>query len=137
MTLNRYIAMRMIVEIVGAVACAAQIFRNDTLTSLIIAGLVTLLWLIGEIWIVRVLDRERPRTDELSDQHQLTAFRFAFFIMIAVLVAIGVVGMLATLVSHVPFVVPPMLLPAVAMLALAVADARYLWLEHDGGTDED
>ena len=30
-----------------------------------------------------------------------------------------------------------MLLPALAMCALAISDIRYLWLEHDAGTEGD
>ena len=57
---------------------------------------------------------------------------------VAILVVLGFAGMIATLFRHAPFTVPAMALPTLGMLALAIADARYLWLEHEGGnTDED
>ena len=58
--------------------------------------------------------------------------------LVVALVVLGFAGMIVTLFRHVPFAVPSMALPTLGMLALAIADARYLWLEHEGGnTDED
>ena len=125
MTFNRYILFRMVVEFVGAIACAIQMFQHHT-------------WAVGEIWLSTVYNRAHPRRDELSDEHQATAIRFTFFVLVVALVALGFAGMIATLFRHVPFTVPAMALPTLSMLALAIADARYLWLEHEGGdTDED
>ena len=82
--------------------------------------------------------RAPPRRDELSDEHQATAIRFTFFVLVVALVVLGFAGMIVTLFRHAPFTVPAMALPTLGMLALAIADARYLWLEHEGGdTDED
>ena len=67
-----------------------------------------------------------------------SAIRFTFFVLVVALVVLGFAGMIVTLFRHVPFAVPAMALPTLGMLALAIADARYLWLEHEGGdTDED
>ena len=68
--------------------------------------------------------------------------QFALISLVGFLVVIGfiytVLNLVRPLVVH---VIPPMLLPALAMYALAVSDIRYLWLEHDvddaGDDDED
>mgnify|MGYP000284422969 CR=1 FL=1 len=61
-----------------------------------------------------------------------------FFVLVGGVWLLGWGGMFVTLFRHAPFTVPAMALPTLGMLALAIADARYLWLEHEGGdTDED
>ncbi|KFI96161.1 hypothetical protein [Bifidobacterium stellenboschense] len=140
MTFNRYVAFRMAVEVIGGVACAMQAVRDDDLSALIVTTIVALIWVAGETRVIRMLRRERPRTDELSDQHQLQAARFALLSFVAVACVAGFVGMLASLATGRSFVMPPMVLPALAMFALACADARYLWLERGeapGDGDED
>ncbi|OZG64516.1 hypothetical protein BHAP_0977 [Bifidobacterium hapali] len=140
MTFNRYIAFRMITELIGAAACITQVYYNNNLNGIIITGVIALVWILGEIWTVIVFNRANPRTDELSDMHQYSAYRFAMLTLVIALTIIGFAGMLYTLVTRVPIEVGPMVLPSLAMLALAIADARYLWLEHDGtsgGDDED
>lgn len=137
MTFNRYVAFRMAVELVGGVACALQAVRDDDLSGMIVTALVTPIWMVGEIRVVRVVRREHPRTDELSDQHQLMAARFAFLTFVAVSCVAGLAGMVASLLAGHRFTVPPMMLPALAMFALACADARYLWLERDGSSEDD
>lgn len=138
MTFNRYILFRMVVEFVGAIACAIQMFQHHTWPGIITMGVFALVWAVGEIWLSTVYNRAHPRRDELSDEHQATAIRFTFFVLVVALVVLGFAGMIATLFRHVPFTVPAMALPTLSMLALAIADARYLWLEHEGGdTDED
>ena len=137
MTFNRYILFRMVVEFVGAIACAIQMFQHHTWPGIITMGVFALVWAIGEIWLSTVYNRAHPRRDELSDEHQATAIRFTFFVLVVALVVLGFAGMIATLFRHAPFTVPAMALPTLGMLALAIADARYLWLEHEGGnTDE-
>ncbi|NEG88761.1 hypothetical protein GFD25_01800 [Bifidobacterium aerophilum] len=129
----------MVTELIGAIACITQVFRNDNLNGIIITGIIALVWVVGEIWTVMVFNRDNPRTDELSDKHQYAAYRFALLALVIALTVIGFAGMLYTLVTKTPIMVGPMMLPSLAMLALSVADARYLWLEHDGfaGGDDD
>ena len=133
MTFNRYILFRMVVEFVGAIACAIQMFQHHTWPGIITMGVFALVWAIGEIWLSTVYNRAHPRRDELSDEHQATAIRFTFFVLVVALVVLGFAGMTATLFRHAPSTVPAMALPTLGMLALAIADARYLWLEHEGG----
>lgn len=133
MNFNRYIALRAIVEFVGAVACATQLFQHRTWPGIIMMSSIALLWIIGELWLTMVYNRAHPRRDELSDEHQATAIRFTFFILVAALVVLGFIGMIVSLFKHVPFNIPAMALPTLGMLALAIADARYLWLERAGG----
>ena len=133
MNFNRYIALRAIVEFVGAVACATQLFQHRTWPGIITMSLIALFWAIGELWLTMVYNRAHPRRDELSDEHQATANRFTFFILVAALVVLGFIGMIVSLFKHVPFNIPAMALPTLGMLALAIADARYLWLERAGG----
>ena len=78
MTFNRYILFRMIVEFVGAIACAIQMFQHHTWPGIITMGVFALVWAIGEIWLSTVYNRAHPRRDELSDEHQATAIRFTF-----------------------------------------------------------
>ena len=56
-----------------------------------------------------------PRRDELSDEHQATAIRFTFFVLVVALVVLGFAGMIATLFRHAPFTVPAMALPTLGM----------------------
>lgn len=133
MNFNRYIALRAIVEFVGAVACATQLFQHRTWPGIIMMSLIALFWAIGELWLTMVYNRAHPRRDELSDEHQATAIRFTFFILVAALVVLGFIGMIVSLFKHVPFNIPAMALPTLGILALAIADARYLWLERAGG----
>ena len=133
MTFNLYISFRMVVEFVGAVACATQLFQHRTWPGIIMMSSIALLWIIGELWLTMVYNRAHPRRDELSDEHQATAIRFTFFILVAALVVLGFIGMIVSLFKHVPFNIPAMALPTLGMLALAIADARYLWLERAGG----
>lgn len=137
MNFNRYIALRAIVEFVGAVACATQLFQHRTWPGIIMMSLIALFWAIGELWLTMVYNRAHPRRDELSDEHQATAIRFTFFILVAALVVLGFIGMIVSLFKHVPFNIPAMALPTLGMLALAIADARYLWLERAGGGNEE
>ena len=137
MNFNRYIALRAIVEFVGAVACATQLFQHRTWPGIIMMSLIALFWAIGELWLTMVYNRAHPRRDELSDEHQATAIRFTFFILVAALVVLGFIGMIVSLFKHVPFNIPAMALPTLGMLALAIADARYLWLERAGGENGD
>lgn len=140
MTFNRYITLRMFVELIGGVACSAQMLYEGTITGLIVTTVVAVFWIAGQLCVVTILRRESPRTDELSDDHQNSAFRFAFFALIAALMIFGFAGMILPLLTHTPFDLSPMLLPTLTMFALALADARYLWLENslsNGDDDED
>lgn len=139
MTFNRYVAMRMAIELLGAVCCAATIIGGDSLAGVIVTACVALVWVIGEACVLALVRRSEPRTDELSDEHQDSAFRTAFLVLVAVMVVLGFGGLVARLAGAPLPALDPMLLPTLAMLALAGADARYLWLErsHDGGDDED
>ena len=133
MTFNRYILLRMATEAVGAFACLLQSLRSHTIAGLVATALVALVWIGGEIWVMVRFRRANPRSDELSDQHQLHAYRFACTALIVMLCAVGFGAMLLTLLSHETHEIPAMALPALAMAALALADGRYLWLEHAGG----
>ena len=139
MTFNRYMFLRMIVEFVGVVCCTVQLFSGTNLVGLIITGVIALLWAGGEIWVATILNRQSPRRDELSDEHQKQATEFAFITMLTLLVALGFLLMALSLVWHTAIGFPPIGLPAIAMTALVISDARYLWLEHSGSgaIDED
>ena len=139
MTFNRYMFLRMIVEFVGVVCCTVQLFSGTNLVGLIITGVIALLWAGGEIWVATILNRQSPRRDELSDEHQKQATEFAFMTMLTLLVALGFLLMALSLVWHTAIGFPPIGLPAIAMTALVISDARYLWLEHSGSgaIDED
>ena len=82
-----------------------------------------------------------PRRDELSDMHQSAAIQFALVSLVGILVIVGFIYTTLNLIDRsIVHIIPPMLLPALAMCALAISDIRYLWLEHDtgtGGDDED
>ena len=108
MTFNRYILFRMVAEFVGAIACAIQMFQHHTWPGIITMGVFALVWAIGEIWLSTVYNRAHPRRDELSDEHQATAIRFTFFVLVVALVVLGFAGMIATLFRHAPFTVPAM-----------------------------
>ncbi|MCH9276177.1 hypothetical protein JS533_007825 [Bifidobacterium amazonense] len=140
MTFNRYIAFRMALEIVGAISCAVLVFVKNDLAGFLVTGVIALLWIVGEIVVITMFNRSNPRTDELSDRHQYAAVRFSFMTLVGALTIIGFAGMISSLAMHAPWNVSPMLLPTLAMLALSLSDARYLWLESDGlhgGDDED
>lgn len=138
MTFNRYIAMRAAVEIVGALACVLMMMIGHNFIGVIVTAVVALLWACGEIWVVQVLNKQHPRRDELSDQHQSKANQFAMWVLVAVLVALGFIYTVLNLrVLFVPYMIPPMVLPALAMGALALSDGYYLWLEHDGSNGDD
>ncbi|TPF85329.1 hypothetical protein BW13_11440 [Bifidobacterium sp. UTCIF-37] len=137
MTFNRYIASRMVVELIGAIACATQLFNDSSMFGLIATVSVAMFWVAGEIWVVLVFRRENPRSDELSDQHQLLSTRFAFITLVIILMVLGFANLLSGLLLRTYVMATPMILPTLAMLALTIADARYLWLEHQGDTGED
>lgn len=142
MTFNRYIRFRAVLECIGAISCVLMACIGNDLIGVIVAAASALLWIGGEVWVMTVYQRHHPRRDELSDMHQHKAMQFALVSLVGFLVVIGfvyaVLNLVRPLVVH---VIPPMMLPALAMYALAVSDIRYLWLEHDGddagGDDED
>ena len=101
MTFNRYILFRMVVEFVGAIACAIQMFQHHTWPGIITMGVFALVWAVGEIWLSTVYNRAHPRRDELSDEHQATAIRFTFFVLVVALVVLGFADMIVTLFSAV------------------------------------
>lgn len=139
MTFNRYMFLRMVVEFVGVVCCAVQLFVGNNLAGLLITGVIALFWACGEIWVATILKHQSPRRDELSDEHQKQATEFAFMVTLALLVAFGFLFMAFSLVTRITIPIPPISLTALAMTALVISDARYLWLEHNGlgETDED
>lgn len=59
-TFNRYILFRMVVEFVGAIACAIQMFQHHTWPGIITMGVFALVWAIGEIWLSTVYNRAHP-----------------------------------------------------------------------------
>ncbi|WP_278803121.1 hypothetical protein [Bifidobacterium pullorum] len=137
MTFNRYMFLRMIVEFVGVVCCAVQLFSGSTLVGLLITGVIALFWACGEIWVAVILNRQSPRRDELSDEHQRQATEFAFMVTLTLLVVLGFLFMALSLMWHMSIEFPPITLPAIAMTALVISDARYLWLEQHGMGDAD
>ena len=137
MTFNRYMFLRMIVEFVGVVCCAVQLFSGSTLVGLLITGVIALFWACGEIWVATILNRQSPRRDELSDEHQRQATEFAFMVTLTLLVVLGFLFMALSLMWHMSIEFPPITLPAIAMTALVISDARYLWLEQHGMGDAD
>lgn len=60
MTFNRYILFRMVVEFVGAIACAIQMFQHHTWPGIITMGVFALVWAVGEIWLSTVYNRAHP-----------------------------------------------------------------------------
>ncbi|MBW3081195.1 hypothetical protein KIH78_07405 [Bifidobacterium sp. 79T10] len=112
-------------------------FSDSNLIALAITVTVTLIWMVGEICVLLIFRRDNPRSDELSDRHQLLAIQFAFYALIAVLMVVGFAAIVSGLILRTFFMASPMALPALAMLALCIVDARYLWLEHQGGSNED
>lgn len=141
MTFNRYMAIRAVIELVGACSCLLMAVIGHDLVGAIIAAAVAVVWSIGEIWTVTTLRKANPRRDELSDLHQGAAMQSALLTLVAVLVVIGFIYTVLNLMNPLVIrVIPPMILPALAMAALALSDVIYLWLEHDGttgGDDED
>ncbi|OZG68571.1 hypothetical protein [Bifidobacterium eulemuris] len=137
MTFNRYISLRMVVEIVGAVCCALLLLFQNNLVGVIATAVVAVLWIVGEVLVFLVLDRQDPRRDELSDKHQSDAMQFALTTMIAVLILLGFVYTMLALLQPGMHQIRPMTLPTLAMAALALSDARYLWLEHQGAKGDD
>ena len=137
MTFNRYIFLRMIVEFIGVCCCTIQLFIGNTLVGLTVAGVVALLWVVGEIWVVMVLNRQSPRRDELSDEHQRQAMQFTFQLTLGLLVIVGIVIMMVSLLAHTPVYLPAIILPDIAMAALVISDSRYLWLERSGMGESD
>lgn len=141
MSLNRYIAFRMVVEIVGTLSCALTLVLRSDLAGTLVTLAVALVWVVGEVWMLIVLDRSNPRHDELSDKHQGEAMTFALMTLIAAMILIGSALTLMPLFTHMRHGISPMLLPTLAIGALAVSDARYLFLERRGnvevGVDED
>lgn len=137
MTFNRYMFLRMTVELIGVVCCVAQLFSGNNLNGMVITGVIALFWAGGEIWVTTILNRQSPRRDELSDEHQRQASQFAFIVTLTMLVVLGFLLTVCALLWHTTINLPPIILPAVAMTALVIADARYLWLEHSGVEDDD
>lgn len=137
MSLNRYIAFRMIVEIVGTLSCALTLVLRNDLAGTLVTMAVALVWVAGEVWMLIVLDRSNPRHDELSDKHQGEAMTFALMTLIAAMILIGSALTLMPLFTHVRHGVSPMLLPTLAIGTLAVSDARYMFLERRGSIEVD
>ncbi len=141
MTFNRYICFRAILESIGAIACMLMALIGNNLFGVIVAAIAALLWIGGEVWGMTVFRRQNPRRDELSDMHQSAAMQFALVSLVGILVIVGFIYTTLNLIDRsIVHIIPPMLLPALAMCALAISDIRYLWLEHDtgtGGDDED
>lgn len=135
MTFNRYICFRAILESIGAIACMLMALIGNNLLGVIVAAIAALLWIGGEVWGMTVFRRQNPRRDELSDMHQSAAMQFALVSLVGILVIVGFIYTTLNLIDRsIVHIIPPMLLPALAMCALAISDIRYLWLEHDTGT---
>ena len=138
MTFNRYICFRAILESIGAIACMLMALIGNNLLGVIVAAIAALLWIGGDVWGMTVFRRQTPRRDELSDMHQSAAMQFALVSLVGILVIVGFIYTTLNLIDRsIVHIIPPMLLPALAMCALAISDIRYLWLEHDAGTEGD
>ncbi len=138
MTFNRYICFRAILESIGAIACMLMALIGNNLLGVIVAAIAALLWIGGEVWGMTAFRRQNPRRDELSDMHQSAAMQFALVSLVGILVIVGFIYTTLNLIDRsIVHIIPPMLLPALAMCALAISDIRYLWLEHDAGTGGD
>ena len=62
--------------------------------------------------------------------HQSAAMQFALVSLVGILVIVGFIYTTLNLIDRsIVHIIPPMLLPALAMCALAISDIRYLWLE--------
>ncbi|MDU2403056.1 MAG: hypothetical protein E7D39_05900 [Bifidobacterium longum] len=111
---------------------------GNNLLGVIVAAIAALLWIGGEVWVMTVFQRRNPRRDELSDMHQGAAMQFALVSLVGILVIVGFIYTTLNLIDRsIVHIIPPMLLPALAMCALAISDIRYLWLEHDTDTGDD
>lgn len=138
MTFNRYICFCAILESIGAIACMLMALIGNNLLGVIVAAIAALLWIGGEVWGMTAFRRQNPRRDELSDMHQGSAMQFALVSLVGILVIVGFIYTTLNLIDRsIVHIIPPMLLPALAMCALAISDIRYLWLEHDAGTEGD
>lgn len=138
MTFNRYICFCAILESIGAIACMLTALIGNNLLGVIVAAIAALLWIGGEVWGMTAFRRQNPRRDELSDMHQGSAMQFALVSLVGILVIVGFIYTTLNLIDRsIVHIIPPMLLPALAMCALAISDIRYLWLEHDAGTEGD
>lgn len=136
MTFNRYICFCAILESIGAIACMLMALIGNNLLGVIVAAIAALLWIGGEVWGMTAFRRQNPRRDELSDMHQGSAMQFALVSLVGILVIVGFIYTTLNLIDRsIVHIIPPMLLPALAMCALAISDIRYLWLEHDAGTE--
>ena len=128
MTFNRYICFRAILESIGAIACMLMALIGNNLLGVIVAAIAALLWIGGEVWGMTVFRRQNPRRDELSDMHQGSAMQFALVSLVGILVIVGFIYTTLNLIDRsIVHIIPPMLLPALAMCALAISDIRYLW----------
>jgi len=130
MTFNRYICFCAILESIGAIACMLMALIGNNLLGVIVAAIAALLWIGGEVWGMTAFRRQNPRRDELSDMHQGSAMQFALVSLVGILVIVGFIYTTLNLIDRsIVHIIPPMLLPALAMCALAISDIRYLWLE--------
>ena len=104
---------------------------------ILIQSPIKALWFVLFVLVLQQLDGNVIGPKILGNTTGLSSF----WVLFAILLFGGLwgfAGMIVTLFRHAPFTVPAMALPTLGMLALAIADARYLWLEHEGGdTDED
>ena len=127
MTFNRYICFRAILESIGAIACMLMALIGNNLLGVIVAAIAALLWIGGEVWGMTVFRRQNPRRDELSDMHQSAAMQFALVSLVGILVIVGFIYTTLNLIDRsIVHIIPPMLLPALAMCALAISDI-YGW----------
>ena len=129
MTFNRYICFCAILESIGAIACMLMALIGNNLLGVIVAAIAALLWIGGEVWGMTAFRRQNPRRDELSDMHQGSAMQFALVSLVGILVIVGFIYTTLNLIDRsIVHIIPPMLLPALAMCALAISDIRYLWM---------
>lgn len=78
-----------------------------------------------------------PRRDEL-DMHQGSAMQFALVSLVGHSGNCGFIYTTLNLIDRsIVHIIPPMLLPALAMCALAISDIREPRPEHDAGTEGD
>lgn len=127
MTFNRYICFRAILESIGAIACMLMALIGNNLLGVIVAAIAALLWIGGEVWGMTAFRRQNPRRDELSDMHQSAAMQFALVSLVGILVIVGFIYTTLNLIDRsIVHIIPPMLLPALAMCALAISDIRVV-----------
>jgi len=92
----------------------------------------------GHTRISSTIPTADPATRRAFRHASRRSLQFTLVSLVGILVIVGFIYTTLNLIDRsIVHIIPPMLLPALAMCALAISDIRYLWLEHDAGTEGD